>query len=62
MGTVNFKKLALTLFTASCAMQSFAQTNSAEEAYSGKGFVNDSVNIRYLNSPRTYGMRFKAFF
>lgn len=36
--------------------------NATEEAASTKGFINNSVNIRYLNSPRIYGMRFKAYF
>lgn len=36
--------------------------NLTEEAFSGKGFVNSSVNIRYLNSPRIFGVRFKALF
>ena len=66
MGTVNFKKLALASFTASStapyAMQSFAQTQITEETYLGKAFIDNSVNIRYLNALRTYGMCFKAFF
>ncbi|MEM1188913.1 MAG: TonB-dependent receptor [Pseudomonadota bacterium] len=36
--------------------------NLTEEAFSTKGFVNSSVNIRYLNSPRMYGLRFRARF
>lgn len=36
--------------------------NVTEEVYSGKGFINESVNIRFLNSPRTWGVRFKAMF
>ncbi len=36
--------------------------NATEEAASTKGFINNSVNIRYLNSPRIYGMRFRAYF
>ena len=36
--------------------------NVFEEAFSGKGFVNSSVNIRYLNAPRIYGLRFRAEF
>lgn len=36
--------------------------NLFEEAYSTKAFVNSSVNIRYLNAPRIYGVRFRAFF
>ncbi len=36
--------------------------NVFEEAYSTKAFVNSSVNIRYLNSPRIFGLRFKADF
>jgi iron complex outermembrane receptor protein len=37
-------------------------TNLTEEAYSGKGFINSSVNIRFLNAPRTYGLRLRAAF
>ncbi|MBL4826610.1 MAG: TonB-dependent receptor [Spongiibacteraceae bacterium] len=40
----------------------FYVENLTEEAASTKAFVNNSVNIRYLNSPRMYGMRFKAYF
>ncbi|MEJ2533206.1 MAG: TonB-dependent receptor [Halioglobus sp.] len=36
--------------------------NLTEEAFSTKGFINNSVNIRYLNSPRIYGVRFRARF
>ncbi|MEL7045684.1 MAG: hypothetical protein AAGL66_11775, partial [Pseudomonadota bacterium] len=36
--------------------------NVTDEAFSTKGFVNSSVNIRYLNSPRMYGVRFRARF
>ena len=36
--------------------------NVFEEAYSTKAFVNSSVNIRYLNSPRIFGVRFRSFF
>ena len=36
--------------------------NVTDQAVSTKGFINNSVNIRYLNSPRMYGMRFKAYF
>ncbi|MEM6627337.1 MAG: TonB-dependent receptor [Pseudomonadota bacterium] len=36
--------------------------NVFEEAFSTKGFINDSVNIRYLNSPRIYGLRLRAQF
>jgi len=37
-------------------------SNITEETYSTKAFINDSVNIRFLNPPRTYGVRFKASF
>lgn len=37
-------------------------TNITEETYATKAFINDSVNIRFLNTPRTYGVRFKASF
>lgn len=37
-------------------------SNLTNEAFSGKGFINDSVNIRYLNTPRTFGLRFTATF
>ncbi len=40
----------------------FYVENATEEAASTKGFINNSVNIRYLNSPRIYGMRFRAYF
>jgi len=36
--------------------------NLTDEAYSGKGFINSSVNIRFLNSPRTWGVRMHASF
>ncbi|UXI68119.1 TonB-dependent receptor [Tahibacter amnicola] len=36
--------------------------NVTDKAYSGKGFINDSVNLRYLNTPRTYGLQFAAKF
>jgi iron complex outermembrane receptor protein len=36
--------------------------NADDEAFSSKGFINSSVNIRYLNAPRQYGMRFRANF
>lgn len=36
--------------------------NATNEAFSGKGFINNSVNIRYLNSPRMYGVRLRAKF
>ena len=36
--------------------------NLFEEAISTKGFVNASVNIRYLNSPRIFGARLRAKF
>ncbi len=37
-------------------------SNLTDEVYSGKGFINESVNIRYLNTPRMYGVRFSAKF
>ena len=36
--------------------------NLTNIAYSGKGFINDSVNIRYLNTPRTVGASIKVDF
>jgi iron complex outermembrane receptor protein len=36
--------------------------NIDDEAFSTKGFINSSVNIRYLNAPRQYGVRFRANF
>ncbi|MEL7447938.1 MAG: TonB-dependent receptor [Pseudomonadota bacterium] len=36
--------------------------NVFEQAISTKAFVNSSVNIRYLNAPRIYGLRFRARF
>lgn len=36
--------------------------NVTEEAFSTKGFINNSVNIRYLNAPRIWGVRFRARF
>ena len=36
--------------------------NADDEAFSSKGFINSSVNIRYLNAPRQYGVRFRANF
>lgn len=36
--------------------------NATNQAFSGKGFINNSVNIRYLNAPRMYGVRLKAAF
>lgn len=36
--------------------------NVTREAFSTKGFVNSSVNIRYLNAPRIYGVRLQARF
>ncbi|TVZ40951.1 iron complex outermembrane receptor protein [Alteromonadaceae bacterium 2753L.S.0a.02] len=35
-------------------------SNLTEETYSTKAFINDSVNIRFLNVPRMYGVRFIA--
>ena len=32
-------------------------TNLTNEAFAGKGFINPFVNIRYLNNPRTFGLR-----
>ena len=37
-------------------------SNLTDKAFSGKGFINDSVNLRYLNTPRTYGVQFAAKF
>ena len=37
-------------------------SNLTDEAYSGKGFINNSVNIRYLNTPRMFGLRFASKF
>lgn len=37
-------------------------SNLTDEVYSGKGFVNNSTNIRYLNTPRMYGIRFASQF
>jgi iron complex outermembrane receptor protein len=36
--------------------------NLFEQAFSTKAFVNSSVNIRYLNAPRIFGVRFRAYF
>ena len=32
-------------------------SNFSNETYSGKAFINDSVNIRFLNPPRMWGIR-----
>jgi iron complex outermembrane receptor protein len=32
-------------------------SNFTNETYSGKAFINDSVNIRFLNPPRMWGVR-----
>lgn len=37
-------------------------SNLTEETYSTKAFINNSVNIRFLNVPRMYGIRFIARF
>ncbi|GAB3113035.1 TonB-dependent receptor [Aestuariicella hydrocarbonica] len=37
-------------------------SNLTEETYSGKGFINSDVNIRFLNPPRMGGVRFIAHF
>ncbi len=37
-------------------------SNLTDETYSGKAFINDSVNIRFLNPPRMAGLRFIANF
>ncbi len=37
-------------------------SNLTEEVYSTKAFINNSVNIRFLNVPRMYGLRFSANF
>ncbi len=36
--------------------------NLTDETYSSKAFINDSVNIRFLNPPRMAGVRFTANF
>ena len=40
----------------------FWAENLTDKAFSTKGFVNSSVNIRYLNAPRQYGVRLRAKF
>lgn len=40
----------------------FYMENVFEQAFTPKGFINGSVNIRYLNSPRIYGVRFRTRF
>ncbi len=42
-------------------LDAFVQ-NATNVAASTKGFINNSVNIRYLNAPRMTGLRFKANF
>ncbi len=37
-------------------------SNITDETYSSKAFINDSVNIRFLNPPRMAGVRFTANF
>ncbi len=37
-------------------------SNLTDETYSTKAFINDSVNIRFLNPPRMSGLRFTAEF
>ena len=37
-------------------------SNLTDEVYSGKGFINNATNIRYLNTPRMYGIRFSSQF
>ena len=32
-------------------------SNFTDETYSGKAFINDSVNIRFLNPPSMWGIR-----
>jgi iron complex outermembrane receptor protein len=32
-------------------------SNFTDETYSGKAFINNSVNIRFLNPPSMYGVR-----
>ena len=36
--------------------------NLTNEAFSGRGFINNTVNIRFLNEPRQYGARLRARF
>ena len=36
--------------------------NFTNEAFSGRGFINNTVNIRFLNEPRQYGARLRARF
>lgn len=40
----------------------FYMENVFEQAFTPKGFINGSVNIRYLNAPRIYGVRFRTRF
>ena len=40
----------------------FYVSNLTNVAFSGKAFINDSVNIRYLNVPRTFGARLRVNF
>ncbi|MCG8441872.1 MAG: TonB-dependent receptor, partial [Caulobacterales bacterium] len=40
----------------------FFGENLTETAFSTKGFINQSVNIRYLNAPRRFGVRLMARF
>ena len=37
-------------------------SNLTEETFSTKAFINNSVNIRFLNTPRLYGLRLNAKF
>ena len=36
--------------------------NLTNHAFSGRGFINNTVNIRFLNEPRQYGARLRARF
>ncbi|MGF1543552.1 MAG: TonB-dependent receptor [Parvularculaceae bacterium] len=36
--------------------------NATNHAFSGRGFINNTVNIRFLNEPRQYGARLRARF
>lgn len=37
-------------------------TNLTDEVYSNKGIIDHGNNLRFLNNPRTYGMRLKLVF
>ncbi|MEM0929163.1 MAG: TonB-dependent receptor [Pseudomonadota bacterium] len=36
--------------------------NATNQAFSGRGFINNTVNIRFLNEPRQYGARLRVKF